>query len=226
MTEASPGEIIGRNVRAVREAKLFSRGDLAKRAGVSLAGIDNLERGLSARPRRRTIEKLARGLEVDVDTLMGEAAHPLGEALPWQERLFNGARERDAFIERVKIYISSRAAHYEKRLAEAEQGGVLAGYEGARLLFDDALDEFMVLPVFINGELAERWMLDPDIPENIKVDLGFAVGEALRPLVEVVGRIGEREKELAETEVQQAEAQQRREQMVLQTQRISERISA
>jgi transcriptional regulator with XRE-family HTH domain len=88
MAEASPGAIIGRNLRTVREAKLFSRAELAERSGVSLAGIDNLERGLSARPRRRTIEKLARALQVDVDTLMEESAYPLGQAPTALQRSF------------------------------------------------------------------------------------------------------------------------------------------
>src|SRR5215208_12790 len=90
MAKRSPGEIIGRNVRAVREAKLFSRTELAERSGVSLAGIDHLERGLSARPRRRTVEKLAKALGVDVEVLLGEAPLPLGEAATAQRRLFNG----------------------------------------------------------------------------------------------------------------------------------------
>lgn len=89
MAEPSPGEIIGRNIRNVRESKLFSRPDLAKLSGVSLAGIDHLERGLSARPRRRTIEKLAKALGVDVEMLMEGTDRPLGEAPPSQEKLFN-----------------------------------------------------------------------------------------------------------------------------------------
>jgi excisionase family DNA binding protein len=131
----------------------------------------------------------------------------------FQDRLFDGARERDAFLERVKQYIDTRVAHYEKRLAEAEQGGPLANYEGARMLFDDAMEEFILLPDLINGELAERWMLNPDVPEDVKVDLGRTVGEILKPLVEIVGRIGRREAELAETEAQRIEAEQRREQI-------------
>jgi transcriptional regulator with XRE-family HTH domain len=214
LAEPSPGEIIGRNVRTVREAKLFSRPDLAKRSGVSLAGIDHLERGLSARPRRRTIEKLAKALDVEVDTLMEGAELPLGQALALQDRLFDGASERDAFLERVKEYSDTRVAHYEKRLIEAERGGLLASYEGARMLFDDALDEFLTLPDLINGELAERWMLDPEVPEAVKVEMGRAVGEImLKPFVEIVERIGRREAELAETEAQRIEAEQRREQI-------------
>ena len=210
----------GDRVRRARELLGYGLDKTAEEAGVAKNSILRAERGEDIRP--GTARKIATALGVRVaDLLKEEAGDPLGQALASQDRLFNGARERDAFIERVKICISSRVAHYEKRLAEAEQGGILAGYAGARLLFDDALDEFMVLPVFINGEVTERWMLAPDIPDNIKVDLGHAVGEAMRPLVDIVGRIGEREKELAETEAQQAEAQRRHEQMVLQTRRIS-----
>jgi hypothetical protein len=56
-------------------------------------------------------------------------------------------------------------------------------------------------------------MLNPDVPEDVKVDLGRTVGEILKPLVEIVGRIGRREAELAETEAQRIEAEQRREQI-------------
>jgi transcriptional regulator with XRE-family HTH domain len=105
MAEAEPGAHIGRNVRVARERKLFSRKDLAERSGVSLAGIDNLERGLSARPRRGTIEKLADALDVDVDALVEEAAHPKAEAPPSnQPPLFNGGQERRV-IESLKDHL-------------------------------------------------------------------------------------------------------------------------
>ena len=100
MAEGSPGELIGRNVRAVREAKLFSRTELAERSGVSLAGIDHLERGLSARPRRRTVERLAKALGVDVEALMEGTETPKAEAPPSQEKLFNNGileEERRAY---------------------------------------------------------------------------------------------------------------------------------
>jgi transcriptional regulator with XRE-family HTH domain len=126
MAEASPGAIIGRNLRTVREAKLFSRADLAERAGVSLAGIDNLERGLSARPRRRTIEKLARALQVDVDTLMEDPAHPLGRAPSALQRSFDNhlAEERRAYgtireSEHLKGYVRDCLERW-RRVARGE----------------------------------------------------------------------------------------------------------
>ncbi len=106
MAEAEPGAHIGRNVRVVRERQLFSRKDLAERSGVSLAGIDNLERGLSARPRRRTIEKLAGALDVEVADLMGEAAYPKAEASHPQPPLFNGGTEEERrVIESLKDHL-------------------------------------------------------------------------------------------------------------------------
>jgi len=206
LVEPSPGEIIGRNVRAAREAKLFSRPDLAKRSGLSLAGIDHLERGLSARPRRRTIEKLATALDVDVDTLMEGSQYPLGQAPASQDRLFDGVREREAFIEHVRQYANSRITHYEMRLAKTEAN------EATRELFNDAYDEWMALSDFVNGELAERWMLNPAIPEDVKEDLGRRAGEVMnRPMGDLVARISGREKELADTEEQRLEAERRAE---------------
>jgi transcriptional regulator with XRE-family HTH domain len=212
MAEASPGANIGRNVRAVRERKLFSRTDLAERSGVSLAGIDHLERGLSARPRRRTIEKLAEALDVDVDTLMEEAAHPLAQAPRSQDPLFNG-EERRAFIERCRRYVTARVAHYENRLALEKSSGPFAGYKRAQTLQDEAFEEFSQLLDLINGEAVERWLEDPEIPEAVKEELGFALVEVQKPFIQVVGRIGDRVKELAETPAQLEEVKRRDKQL-------------
>jgi transcriptional regulator with XRE-family HTH domain len=215
MVEPSPGEIIGRNVRAAREAKLFSRPDLAKRSGLSLAGIDHLERGLSARPRRRTIEKLAKALDIDVDTLMEGSEYPLGQAPASQDRLFNGVREREAFIEHVRQYANSRIAYYEKLLAKTEELlDKTEAYEATRELFNDAYNDWTALSDFVNGELAERWMLNPTIPEDVKEDLGRRVGEVMnRPVGDLVARISGRGKDLAETEEQRLEVERRRQQI-------------
>src|SRR5215211_3743736 len=72
MGEGSPGPMIGRHVRAIREERLLSRAELAERSGLSVPGIEHLERGLSARPRRRTVEKIANALGVSVEALLGE----------------------------------------------------------------------------------------------------------------------------------------------------------
>lgn len=80
MTAAGPGPTIGRNVRTEREHQLLSRRGLSELTGVAEVSIDQLERGLVARPRRGTVEKLAKGLGVEFDTLLQESVPPLAEA--------------------------------------------------------------------------------------------------------------------------------------------------
>ena len=85
MAEETAGAIIGRNVRNLRDAGLWTRSELAEKSGVSRQAIAHLELGTSDRPRRGTIEKLARGLGVEVETLLRgvEGSNvPLGIAPP------------------------------------------------------------------------------------------------------------------------------------------------
>jgi len=184
--------------------------DLAEASGVAQNTISEIELG-KRKARPGTLKKLAEALGVEiVDLLGGETERPLAEALSLQDRLFNGgAKERGAFIERCRRHVAARVAHYENRLAVAKSGGRFAGYEGAKDLQDDAYEEFSHLVESQNGELIERWLDDPEVPEAVKEDLGFALVEAQRPFIRVVGRIGDRAKELAETPAQLAEVKRR-----------------
>jgi excisionase family DNA binding protein len=102
------------------------------------------------------------------------------------------ARATGEFVERVRTYIAERVANYELRLRQAEEDPAAASYVGAGFLLDDAIKEFVHLPDLYNGELAHRWLLDPEIPEDVKVALGRTVGDALQPLIDIVGRIADR----------------------------------
>jgi transcriptional regulator with XRE-family HTH domain len=87
MLEETPGVIIGRKVRRLRDAGLWTREELAAMAGVSRQAIAHLELGIAIRPRRGTVEKLARALGVDIETLLegvGDEA-PKAEALRPEE---------------------------------------------------------------------------------------------------------------------------------------------
>jgi hypothetical protein len=127
---------------------------------------------------------------------MEGSEYPLGQATASQDRLFDGVREREAFIEHVR------------QLAKPEE------YEATRELFNEAYDDWMALSDLVNGELDERWMLNPAIPEDVKEDLGRRVGEVMnRPVGDLVARISGREKELADTEEQQREVERRRQQI-------------
>jgi transcriptional regulator with XRE-family HTH domain len=93
----TPGKRIGRNIRAVREAAMYSRNHLAELSGVSASTIEDVELGLSARPRRTTIDRIARGLGVDAETLMEGAevgSVPLGAAVPPSPDLRDGGLSR------------------------------------------------------------------------------------------------------------------------------------
>jgi len=151
----------------------------------------------------------------------GKASASLSKAL--QESLFDGDAEREAFLRRVEEHVQARVACYAQRLAEAEQGDVtpLVGYEGAALLADDAWQEFTDLADLINGELAERWATDPEVPEEVKVALARAVGQILETFLEIVRRIAEWEWELAETAAQEERAERRREEIRERTERLS-----
>jgi transcriptional regulator with XRE-family HTH domain len=119
MAEEAPGVIIGRNVRAARRAHLFSQDELAKRAGLSRAGLEKLELGQTDRPQRRTVEKLAGALGVAVEELLSEEPlSPLGQALPSQRPL-NGfpEEERRARFERWRVDNERELVFLRGRLA-------------------------------------------------------------------------------------------------------------
>lgn len=136
----TPGQIVGRNVRAAREEQLLSQRELAERSGVAKITIATMELGKSAHPRRRTVEKLASALGVPVEDLIREdLTRPKAEALPSLEpTLFNGlaeerrapelsgwtwaALEESAFIERFEQAKESEEA--ARRLHREEVEGL------------------------------------------------------------------------------------------------------
>jgi excisionase family DNA binding protein len=136
---------------------------------------------------------------------------PKAPAPPSQRSLFNG-EERRAFIERCERYVAARVAHYDNRLAVVQRGGLFPGFGGAKTLQDDAFEEFSQFCALTNGEAAERWLENPTIPEAVKEELGFDLVEVQKLFLQVVGRIGDAVKELAETESEKEEAERRDEQ--------------
>ena len=127
MEKDSPGRRIGRNLRAMREARMMSRPTLAERAGVGVATVDHIERGLSARPRRTTLEKLAGPLGVSVERLIDGATRPLPklDLAPMyeasrqdRERALRAAsdEERERYLNQIDAAMQSA----ERAIAEAE----------------------------------------------------------------------------------------------------------
>ncbi len=67
--------IIGERLRALREEKKFSQGDIEKRTGLLRCYISRVEHGYTV-PNVETLEKLARALEVPIYQLFYEGAEP------------------------------------------------------------------------------------------------------------------------------------------------------
>jgi transcriptional regulator with XRE-family HTH domain len=67
--------IIGERLRALREEKQFSQGDIEKRTGLLRCYISRVEHGYTV-PNVETLEKLARALEVPIYQLFYEGADP------------------------------------------------------------------------------------------------------------------------------------------------------
>jgi len=67
--------IIGDRLRAIREAKEFSQGDIEKRTGLLRCYISRVENGHTV-PTVETLEKMARALEVPMYKLFYDGAAP------------------------------------------------------------------------------------------------------------------------------------------------------
>jgi transcriptional regulator with XRE-family HTH domain len=67
--------LIGNRIRAIREAKKLSQGDIEKRCGLLRAYISRVEHGHTV-PSVETLEKLARALEVPLYQLFYEGEEP------------------------------------------------------------------------------------------------------------------------------------------------------
>jgi transcriptional regulator with XRE-family HTH domain len=67
--------LIGDRIRAIREAKKLSQGDIEKRCGLLRAYISRVEHGHTV-PSVETLEKLARALEIPLYQLFYEGEEP------------------------------------------------------------------------------------------------------------------------------------------------------
>lgn len=73
---------VGRRIRALREAKGLSQGDLEKRCGLLRSYVSRVEGGHTL-PSLPSLEKFALALEVEpYQLLFGEDAHPGAATLP------------------------------------------------------------------------------------------------------------------------------------------------
>ncbi len=203
---------------ALRERAGLTQEQEAKMAGVSPTTISGIESGRITRPHLKTLLKIARALGTDLGELResGKAQAPSS-----QRSLFNGDEEerRGDFLQSCRRYVQSRAEHYERRLAEAQEGGFFAGHEGSLILLGEALEEYDELGALLAGDLPDLFVEDRS--DDAVMRSAVEAAAALRPLFKTLERISDRADELAETEAQKAEAAIRREEMRAHTERLS-----
>lgn len=102
--------LIGDRIRAIRDAKKLSQGDIEKRSGLVRPYLSRIENGHTV-PSIETLEKLARALEVPLYQLFYEGEKPpklprLPKRLTAKDIAF-GARGKEArFLERLRRLLS------------------------------------------------------------------------------------------------------------------------
>jgi DNA-binding XRE family transcriptional regulator len=99
-------------VRGTRERRGLTLAMVAQRAGTSKNTVLSAEHGADIRP--TTARKIAEALNVEIDDLLLEQAHPLGQAPPSnQPPLFNGEQERRA-IEALDTHLGKLEAALDR----------------------------------------------------------------------------------------------------------------
>ncbi len=75
ISQENSAMLLGDRIRAIREAKKLSQGDIEKRSGLKGSYISRVENGHTV-PSLETLEKLARALEVPLYQLFYEGERP------------------------------------------------------------------------------------------------------------------------------------------------------
>ena len=109
VTASRNGELVmefGERLRMLRQRKGMSLRELSIKAGISTSYLSDLERGTRGAPTAPVLERLADGLEVSVDALLGRektSATPLlDEAdVAFANKLREISREDRLIIERI-----------------------------------------------------------------------------------------------------------------------------
>lgn len=113
-------KLLGRRVRALREARGWNAADLAHEAGMSERGIFYVEKGTDRDPSLATMVKLATALDVAMADLLGDER---GDLSPAVETLVNAARELPGEAVDLLTAVASRMAASHK--AETRRPEVL-----------------------------------------------------------------------------------------------------
>jgi transcriptional regulator with XRE-family HTH domain len=138
-------------LREWRERRALTQVELAESAGVSERSVAGYEAGSGARP--PTVRRLAQALSIEVTDLYGDPEHPLGEAPPSQEKLFNNGvleEERRARYQRSWRDFITLLANRIASQADTK------GYEPAWILEISEIPRDITRVLFDNGVLGNR----------------------------------------------------------------------
>src|SRR5829696_2135630 len=87
-----------RYLRYIREKKGLTQQELAKRAGVTQDSVSRIETG-ERNPRRSTLEKLARALEVQDPSML---AFPMAPTITFEELIEGTPERRRTYIDAMR----------------------------------------------------------------------------------------------------------------------------
>jgi transcriptional regulator with XRE-family HTH domain len=142
---------IGGRIRTARRAAGLSQEEVARRAGLSLKGMGEIERGDIEDPHISSLTRIARALGVSVGTLLKEEEPALAgkaEAPPWRWSERVGVSEEDvqrAFLEAERLRETARP-----RVEEA-----LASIAGAHASVAETQASYREQVAEVNASVAE-----------------------------------------------------------------------
>ncbi len=117
--------LIGDRLRAFREAKKLSQGDIEKRCGLLRAYISRVEHGHTV-PSVETLEKFARALEVPLYQLFYEGEKPpklphLPKRMTAEEIAFGSSKKEARFLEKFRHLLARMKKRNQQLLLHMAQ---------------------------------------------------------------------------------------------------------
>jgi excisionase family DNA binding protein len=203
-------------VVATNTEELLPLPEAAERLGVSIYTVRRWIKDGKLRAFRPGKEYRVREADLEEFLAAREVRPKVPRRSPYEPSLLNGLEEerRRTFVQSWRRYAESRAESYEASGATlTQEGGVFAGPEGARILFVGAYEEYVELRPLVGRDLA--FLFDEGLSADEASRFSGLAVAALRPLAETVERLADRAAELAETEAQKVEVEQRRERFTL-----------
>jgi len=114
-TDYNPCVLIGERIRAIREGKNLSQGDVEKRSGLLRVYVSRIE-NCHTEPSVETLEKIARALDVRLYQLFYE-----GEERPEVPRHLKRTRAEEAGMTRNEVRFWKKLRHLLARMRESDR---------------------------------------------------------------------------------------------------------